>query len=384
MTRAGRPSALTLTLCGLMAGACSGGSSAPAAGAPAPGSGPGVAVTTASVIQKPMAVNVRAVGTVEASSTVEVRAQVTGELLAVGFAEGADVTAGQLLFTIDPRPFEVALRQAQATLGRDAAQLANAEAQKKRAGELLASGLLPRADYESATTAVAALTATVAADRAQADTAALQLERTKVFAPVAGRTGALLAHPGAIIRANDVAPLVVINQIAPAYVSFAIPARLLSRIATASDAKGPAVEAALPGGAGSVTGTVSFVDNAVDRATDTIRLKATFENRARQLWPGAFVDVVLRLSVEPRAIVVPAAAILPGQQGQYVYVVTSQSTVESRPVVVAWTEGAEAVIQSGLAAGETVVVDGQLRLTPGARVNAKPAAAPKSPGVPAP
>lgn len=363
---------ILLLLAGAAATACSGGS-APAAGAPAPGAGPAVAVTTGTVVLKPMPVNVRTVGTVEASSTVEVRAQVAGELLTVGFGEGRDVTAGQLLFTIDPKPFEVALRQAEAALTRDQAQLKNAEAQKNRAIELLKNGLLPRSDYDTAFANVDALTAAVGVDKAQVDAAKLQLERTKVFSPVAGRTGALLVHPGALIRANDTAPLVVINQISPAYVSFSIPARQLSRLPSAPGAKGPLVEAVVPGGADTLAGTVTFMDNEVDKTTDTIRLKATFENKSRRLWPGAFVDVVLRLSVEQKAIVAPAAAILPGQQGQYVYVVTGQNTVESRPVVVAWTEGADAVVQTGLKAGETVVVDGQLRLTPGAHVTAKPA-----------
>jgi multidrug efflux system membrane fusion protein len=367
-----------LPLIGLITVSCSGGSATPAAGA-AGGPPPPVAVTTALVVQKPMAVNVRAVGAVEASSTVEVRAQVAGELLTVGFAEGQDVKAGQLLFTIDPRPFEVALRQAEATLARDSAQLKNAEAQRARAGDLLKNGLLSRADFETSTTAAEALAATVAVDRALVDTATLQLQRTKVFAPVAGRTGALLAHPGALIRANDASPLVVINQIAPAYVSFAIPARIVSRLDMSPRAKRAAVEATLPGGAGAATGQVTFVDNAVDTTSDTIRVKATFPNRERTLWPGAFVDVVLRLAVDERALVVPAAAVLPGQQGEYVYVVQADSTVDVRPVTVAWTEGREAVIQRGLEAGETVVIDGQLRLTPGARVNAKPPDQSKSP-----
>jgi multidrug efflux system membrane fusion protein len=371
-----------VVLCAIAAAACSGGPATPAAGA-AGGPPPAIAVVTASVVQKPMPVNVRAVGTVEAFSTVEVRAQVTGELQTVGFKEGQDVTAGQVLFTIDPRPFEVALRQAQATLTRDAAQLKNAEAQKARATDLLKSGLVPRAEFDNAVAAAEALTATVAADRAQAEAAALQLERTRVFAPVTGRTGALLVHAGSLIRANDAAPLVVINQIAPTYVSFAIPARLLPRLAMKPGAKGPRVEAAAPGDDATATGAVTFVDNTVDKTTDTIRLKATFDNTNRRLWPGAFVDVVLRLAVDERAIVVPAAAILPGQQGQYVYVVTPHGTVESRTVVVGWTDGADAIVQSGLKNGETVVVDGQLRLTPGARVNPKPAPPTKA-GAPAP
>lgn len=352
--------------------ACSGGS-APGEGKGTKGGAqtqaPAIAVTTAPVVQKPMAVNVRAVGTVEASSTVEVRAQVAGELKTVGFKEGQDVKAGQLLFTIDPQPFEVALRQAEATLARNEAQLKNAEAQRTRATELMKSGLLPRSEFDTAVTAVSTLTAQVSGDRALVDSTRIQLERTKVFAPVAGRTGALLVHPGALVRANDTTPLVVINQMSPAYVSFAIPARLLPRVNSGRDR--PSADAHLAGLVEPINGRVTFIDNAVDKASDTIRLKAEFPNRDRQLWPGAFVDITLRLAVEPRAIVIPSAAVLPGQQGSYVYVVTPQGTAESRPITVSWTEGRETVVQAGVKAGETVVVDGQLRLTPGARVNTK-------------
>jgi multidrug efflux system membrane fusion protein len=232
------------------------------------------------------------------------------------------------------------------------------------------SGLLPRSEYDTAITTVHTLTAQVAGDRAQVESSRIQLERTKVFAPVAGRTGARLVHPGALVRANDTTPLVVINQMSPAFVSFAIPARLLPRV-NARGGEKPSADAHLAGLAEPITGRVTFVDNAVDKTSDTIRLKAEFANRDRQLWPGAFVDITLRLAVEPRAIVIPSAAVLPGQQGSYVYVISAQGTAEARPIVVAWTEGRETVVQAGLKAGETVVIDGQLRLTPGARVNAK-------------
>jgi multidrug efflux system membrane fusion protein len=359
---------VTATAFCLFTAACSGGASSPASDGKG-GAPPAIAVTTAPVVQKPMAVNVRAVGTVEASSTVEVRAQVAGELKTVAFKEGQDVKSGQVLFTIDRQPFEVALRQAEATLSRNEASLKNAEAQRARAAELMKSGLLPRSEFDTATTTVATLTATVSGDRAQVDSARLQLERTTVFAPVSGRTGALLVHPGALVRANDTTPLVVINQMSPSYVSFAIPARLLPRVNAPGER--PPVDAHLSGAPEPVTGRVTFVDNSVDKTSDTIRLKAEFANRDRQLWPGAFVDITLRLAVEQKAVVIPSAAVLPGQQGPYVYVVTAQGTAESRPVVVGWTEGRESVIQSGLKPGETVVIDGQLRLTPGARVNGK-------------
>ncbi|MEZ5319745.1 MAG: efflux RND transporter periplasmic adaptor subunit [Vicinamibacterales bacterium] len=369
--------ALAVALAGaiLTSAGCSRGAATTANASPADAPKPGIAVTTAVAVMKPMPVTVDAVGRVEAVSSVDVRAQVAGEIVAVGFDEGQDVAAGQLLFTIDPRPFEVALRQAEAALARDEAQVRNAQAQRDRLDTLYASGLVAKSELDTASTSVAALTATVEADRAQVDTAKLQLERTKVFAPVAGRTGALLAHAGSIVRANDTAPLVVINQVSPAYVSFAIPARLIGRLGTTPGRRVEDVEARLPDGR-TAGGTVSFVDNAVDASTDTIRVKATFANADRRLWPGAYVDVRLRLAVEPRAIVVPSAAVLPGQQGQYLYVVGGDGTVEARTVTVAWTDGADSVIQQGVAAGDTVVTDGQLRLTPGARV------APRAVGTP--
>jgi multidrug efflux system membrane fusion protein len=344
------------------------------------GSGGAVPVSTALVVEKAMAVNVQAVGNVEASSTVDVRSQVMGELTSVAFNEGQDVAAGQVLFTIDPRSFEAALRQAEAALARDTAQAKNAEGQRARYADLLKGGLMSRADYDTQAASAAALLAATAVDAAQVETAALQLQFTRIKAPVSGRTGALLVHPGSIVRASDTSPLVVVNQMSPVFVSFAVPARLLPRVRTDQARAALTVRAATSGGLDAPSeGTVSFIDNAVDPATDTIRLKATFENRGHRLWPGAFVDVTLRLSVEAHAIVVPDAAVQAGQQGHYVYVVTADRTVEVRPVTVAWTEGVEAVIRDGVRPGETVVIDGQSRLTPGAPVSIK-----GGPGNPAP
>ena len=326
-------------------------------------------IKTAWVAEKPMAVNVRIVGNVEATSTVGVRAQVIGELKTVEFTEGQDVAAGQLLFTIDSRPFDLALRQAEAALARDTAQSKNLEAQVARSAELLAKGLVALATHEATVAQASALRSSIAADQVQVDNAKLQLQYTRITAPVAGRTGALLVHEGALVRNNDATPLVVINQIAPVFVSFAVPARLLSQLQQ-DRARGSLRVQAAPAGSGDapVNGTVSFIDNSVDQSTDTIRLKATFANRDRRLWPGAFVDVTLRLSETPRAIVVPNAAVQVSQQGQLVYVVKGDQTVEARPIIVGWTEGDETVVTRGLAAGETVVIDGQLRLTPGAKV----------------
>ncbi len=323
-----------------------------------------------------MAVQVRAVGNVEASSSVGIRSQVSGELLSVGFREGDEVVAGQVLFTIDPRPFEVALKQADAALARSSAEVKGARAQFNRSEELYKKGLLPRSEREAFNTDLAVAEAAMAADAAELENAKLQLQYTKVTSPVAGRTGALLAHPGSLVRANDTTPLVVINQVAPAHVGFAMPARLLPELRR--DRAQSLRVLAVPAGSTEepIAGTVTFVDNAVDQATDTVRVKATFPNRDRRLWAGAFVDVTLQLSVQPRAIVVPNASVQASQQGQFVYVVKPDSTVEARPVKVGWIDRDEAVVENGVTAGETVVTDGQLRLTPGARVSVKPAGTP--------
>ena len=360
--------------------ACSGDAAsdaAPAGGAAGAGRGRGAAaaviVTTAPAVEKPMPVQVRVVGNVEASSSVDIRSQVSGELVSVGFEEGDDVTAGQVLFTLDARPFEVALKQAEAAVARSAAEAKGARAIFNRSEELFKKGLLPRSEREETNTDMAVADAAVSAAAADLENAKLQLTYTKIVAPVAGRTGALLVHPGSLVRANDTAALVVINQVAPAYVTFAIPARLLPQI-SGNRARTLKVQAVPAGSAdAAVTGTVSFVDNAVDQATDSVRVKAVFPNRDRRLWAGAFVDVNLQLAIEPRAVVVPNASVQASQQGQFVYVVKADSTVEARPVKVGWIDRDEAVVESGVKAGEIVVTDGQLRLTPGAKVSAKPA-----------
>jgi multidrug efflux system membrane fusion protein len=368
-----------LAAAGAMA-ACSGGatSDTPPAGA-APGGRSGgvpIIVTTAAVVEKPMAVQVRAVGNVEASSSVSIRSQVSGELLSVGFEEGGEVAAGQVLFTIDPRPFDVAVRQAEAALARTTAQAKGTKAQFDRSEELFKQGLVPRSEREAITTQLAVAESAVAAAAAELENTRLQLQYTRIIAPAAGRTGALLVHPGSLIRANDAAALVVINQVAPAYVTFAIPARLLPDVQSRSGGSLRVLAAPAGSADAPAVGTVSFVDNAVDQTTDTIRLKATFPNRDRRLWAGAFVDVTLQLSVNERAVVVPNAAVQASQQGQFVFVVKADHTVEARPVKIGWIDRDEAVVESGLQAGDTVVTDGQLRLTPGARIAVKPAEAP--------
>jgi multidrug efflux system membrane fusion protein len=325
------------------------------------------------VTEKSVPIEVTTIGSAEAFSTVDIRSQLTGQLLTVEFAEGDDVKAGQLLFTIDPRAFEVAVKQAEATRDRDAAQAANAEAIRQRNENLAKDGLIPRADYETSANSAAALKAAVAADTAALENARLQLQYTKILAPVAGRTGALLVHSGSLVRSADVTPLVVINQIAPIRVGFAVPGQFLTDIRR-NHARAPlAVTARSNGDAGDVsTGTLTFIDNAVDQATATIKLKATFPNTNHRLWPGDLAQTTLRLGVDSRAIVVPSVAVQNGQQGQYVFILGRDQTVTMRSVKVSRTNGDDTVIADGVQPGEEVVTDGQLRLTPGAKVSVKP------------
>lgn len=357
------------------------------------GSGaPAIPVVTASAAVKTVPVTLHAVGTAEAISTVQIRAQVTGQLQEVLFSPGQDVRKGQPLFVLDPRPLEAALRQAQAVLAKDTAQARDAAANRQRAEDLFKRGLIPRSDYETQVATASALDATLAADRAQVDQAELNLQYARIRAPIDGRTGALMAHAGDLVRANDTNPLVTINQIAPIYVTFSVPSRFLIDIqhfaargplaVTATGPRSPAPGAQAADGAPTdgesdlprpaaepdAAGKVTFIDNTVDPATATIKLKATFPNKDRDLWPGLFVQVSLQLSSQPGAVVVPAEAVQTSQQGQYVYVVKQDRTVELRHVKLDRQQGGEAVIASGLKGGEEVVTEGQLRLTPGAHI----------------
>jgi multidrug efflux system membrane fusion protein len=323
------------------------------------------------------------VGTAEAESTVDVRPQISGQLIGVHFTEGRDVDRGDLLFTIDPRPFELALKQAQATLERNSAQAKNLEATRARQEDLLKRGLISQADYDTAATSVASVNATLEGDRTSVETAKLNLQYTRIAAPVSGRAGAMQVHQGALIRTQDTAPLVTINQLAPIRVGFAVPGQYLPQVRRGQSAA-PLLVTAHPQGAdpetGEAIGKLSFVDNAIDTATGTIRLKATFPNQSRQLWPGQILEVSLRLGVDTRAVAVPTAAVQNGQQGQFVFVVGADNTVAVRPVTIARTRGDVSVVAKGLQPGENVVTDGQLRLLPGSKISVKPptgAAGPK-------
>ncbi len=329
---------------------------------------PAVPVTVAKVVQKTVPVTLRAIGHVEAIAAVAVKARIGGELQKAWFTEGQDVTKGATLFTIDPRESEAALRLAQAQLAKDKALLEKAEADIRRYEGLVKQDFVTKEQYDQIVATAGSLRATVAADEANVDNARLQVSYCTITSPVEGRTGNLNVKVGNLVKADDTTPLVTINQMRPIFCTFSVPAQYLPQL-TQHDGDRIGVLATLPQNSGAPeTGTLSFVDNAVDASTSTIMLKATFANTDERLWPGQFVDVVVTLGEEPNRIVAPAPAVQTSQQGQFVFVVKDDQTVEMRPVKVDRIDETDAVIDKGLSAGETVVTDGQLRLVPGARV----------------
>jgi len=415
--------ALVVALLGLAG--CSDSPSGAAQAKPAPP--PAVPVGAALAEQRTVPVQVTTVGTVQAYTTVGVKSQVAGQIERVHFTEGQEVKRGDLLFTIDQRPLQAAvkqseanvakdraqLRQAEAALAqrqaevaqalanleRDAAQFDNARVQEQRYAALLKKELVAREQYDQVRTALTALQATVTADRAavenarasaraaeammdnaravieaneaMVETARLQLGYTTIRAPMDGRTGNLLVQAGNVVKSNEDSPLVFIAQVRPIYVSFAVPEQHLPAV-TQYRARGSLkLEAMLEGGKRSVVGAVTFMNNTVDPSTGTIQLKATFPNADNVLWPGQFVDVALTLTSES-AVVVPTQAVQAGQKGPYVFIVKPDLTVESRAVKVGRRLAREVVIDDGVKAGEQVVTDGQLRLVPGARVEIRP------------
>jgi multidrug efflux system membrane fusion protein len=329
-------------------------------------------VTASTVIQKTVPVHIRAIGNVEAYSTVSVKSQIGGELIRVHFKEGEDVRKGDILFIIDPRPYESALKQAEANLAKDNAQLENAREEVRRYAELVKKGYVAQEQYDQIRTNAAAFEATVNADRAMVENARLQLKYCYIYSPITGRTGNLIANEGNLIKANADTSMVVINQIQPIYVTFSVPEQNLQEIKSYMAEGKLRVEAFLSKeDVNPEQGVLTFIDNAVDLATGTIELKGTFANKGKRLWPGQFVSAVLTLTSQPDAIIVPSQAIQTGQKGQYVYIIKNDLTVEDRPVIVGRTLNSETVIDKGLQSGERVVTDGQLRLVPGAKVEIK-------------
>jgi len=329
-----------------------------------------VRVTTAFTRSVP--VQVRVIGNGEAFSTVSIKSQVNAELMEVHFHEGQFVKKGDLLFTLDRRPFDAALHQAEANLARDQAQLELADVQAKRYVKLYEYGVTPKEQADQMQANADALKAAVLADKAAAEFAKLQLQYCFIYSPIDGRTGTLMVHVGNLVKANDVPVLVVINQVTPMYVAFSPAEEVLPQVKKYMALGRLKVEAFPPDDPQRPeTGFLSFVDNAVDSATGTIRLKGTFQNANHRLWPGQFVNVVLTLTEQPNAVLVPQQAVQTGQDGQFVFVVKPDQTVESRAVTVSRTFEGNAIVEQGIHPGEVVVTDGQSGLVPGARVEIK-------------
>lgn len=364
----GQPVRLFLLLAlALVFGACSGGEEAK--GKPAPAGKPPVPVSVAVATEKAVPVELRAVGEVESIARVTVRSQVAGVIDQVHFREGTEVRAGELLFSVDPKPLQAALTRAEAELERNRVEAETARREAKRFAELLTSGFVSRDEAEAVQGRADSLQAALAASRASVEQARIQLGYSAIRAPQSGRTGALLVHPGTVVKANDGPDLVSIQTLAPIDIGFSIPERQLAPLRRHL-AAGPLQLQALISDEEQVpeTGTIAFLDNAVDPATGTIRLKGRFANAAGRLWPGQFVELRVVLETLPQALTVPTAAVLSGQQGTYLYVVGEEGSVAARPVTVGIASGDDSVIESGLKPGETVVTEGQQRLFPGAKV----------------
>lgn len=331
---------------------------------------PVVPVTIATSVEKTIPVQLLAIGKVQAFSTVVIKSQVEGEIVGVHFKEGQEVKAGDLLFTIDPRPFETSLRKAEAQLAKERAQLRNAKKLIDRYQSVIERGYVSQEQYDTAIANVAALEASVKAGEAAVEQARLELTYCDIRAPIGGYTGEIKVHQGNIMKANDNdRPMLTIKQVTPAYVSFSVPEQNLSEIKHHMTSGSLDVLARVPGnGENQVGGRLSFIDNMVDPATGMIQLKGIFSNEEKILWPGQFVHVVLTLTTRPGMVVVPSQAVQTGQEGQYVFVVKPDSTVEYRLVTAGRMIDHEVVIDKGMSPGEKVVTDGQLQLAQGSRV----------------
>jgi multidrug efflux system membrane fusion protein len=365
-----------------------------------------VSVLVAKASARDVPIQAEVIGNVEASSTVTLRPQISGQLVQAHFQEGQFVNKGQLLLTVDRRVLDAQLRQlesqirrdeaavgqASANLARDRAQEANARAQLERANKLLKEGILSKEQYDQYSTALATLEATVKADeaavenskaaietsRAAIETQKVQVGFTNIYAPISGRTGTLLTKPGNIVTANQT-DLATINQVQPVYVTFALPEANLAALRQHSGPSMQVTAVADEGGAKEI-GTLAFYENSVDQTTGTIKLKATFPNTHRTLWPGQFVRVTLRLGEKSNAVLVPNQAVQSGQDGTFVYIVKPDQKVDVRTVIAGQRVGEETVIEKGVEPGETVVTEGTLRLVPGSRVQVREPQGPGGPG----
>ncbi len=336
-----------------------------------------VPVTVATVAQQTVPVRIQVIGNVEAYSTVALKSRVDGQIVAVTFKEGQRVRKGAVLFKIDSRPFEASLRQAEANQMRDTAQREQTRSQERRYQALLQKNFVSKEAYAQIRTNADTAAAVALASKAAVENARLQLEYCTIRSPLDGFVGKLMLQMGNMVRANDTNSLVVINQVQPIYVSFAVPEQRLFEIRDHM-AKGQLAVDALPPNSdrAAAIGTLSFVDNAVDTTTGTIKLKAAFPNKDSALWPGQFVNVSLKLYDQKDALLIPSQAVQTGPKGQYVYVVKQDMTAEVRQIELDRVDGDNSIISKGLDKGEEVVVKGQLRLAPGAKVKiVKPAQA---------
>lgn len=375
-----------LALSALVLAGC--GSKDPARAAAASGGPPPAPVVVANVEQRDIPVQLNAIGNVEAYQTVQIRSQVNGQIEKIFFKEGQDVGQGQLLFQLDKRPFQADLDKAIGMLKHDEATAENSRLQAERYTALEKQGVISREQADLQRSQAKADASAVQADQAAVEAARVQLQYTDIKSPIDARTGALLINLGNLVKANDTPFLVQLNQVAPIYVTFSIPEVSLGEVRRYASSRQLKV-LAYPKGqtANAAEGTLTFIDNAVDTQTGTVKLKGTFVNKDRRLWPGEFVDVALELSVQKNAIVVPSKAIQLGQQGEYVYVVTPDSTAESRLVKSSGTYQDLTLVSDGLRAGERVIVNGLLRVAPNAKVvvqsttsNNTPSSADASPG----
>jgi multidrug efflux system membrane fusion protein len=332
-----------------------------------------IPVSVVAAAQQSVPVTIQAIGNVEPLASVAVKARVDGQIVAVNFKEGQEVRKGEVLFRLDARPFEAALKQAEANVLRDAAARDQARSQERRYKELLEKNFVSKEAYAQIATNAQTAEATARASQAALESARVSLDYCTIASPIDGFVGKVLLQIGNMVKANDVNALVVINQVRPIYVSFSVPEQQLSEVRRLQQA-GPlavAVSTSDNRHAPLASGQLAFIDNAVDASTGTIKLRATFENRDLALWPGQFVTTDLKLYEQKDAIVVPAAAIQTGPQGEYVFVMKPDSTAEVRKVEVARAAGDSSVIGKGLAAGEKVVTRGQLRISPGAKLRAQ-------------
>jgi membrane fusion protein, multidrug efflux system len=325
-------------------------------------------VTVAVAQQRPVPIEIDAIGNAQPYRTVQVKSMVDGQIQRVALQQGQDVRAGQILFQLDKRPFQAALDQAEGKLAQDEATAANNKALAARANALLKEGVLATQDVQTTNAQAQASAAAVQADKAAVEQAKVNLGYTDISAPINARAGAVLINLGNLVKANDTNPLTTLNEIEPIYVAFSIPEAQLAALRARGE-KNVKVMAFPPNQQQPSQGTLSFIDNAVDATTGTIRLMATFPNHDRRLWPGQFVNVTMVLGTDPHAVVVPATAVQAGQDGKFVYVVRNDGTAVATPVKSSRNYQQLAVIDNGVTAGQSVVVDGQARVVPNAKVN---------------